>query len=141
MLKYVGYVKLLVNKLNSLWFVGAMCTGTTHGSKYVTGICYSCSKDKNLEKCIFSKIASQISKLSMGEGVCICFEVLCSQQSAEKLVGTINSLTSDEAAFVDKSCNWSKAKNWAEWWLRPKHLQMLHKDFFTMDPSMWSRSP
>ena len=60
---------------------------------------------------------------------------------AEKLLGTISSLTSDEAVFVDKSCNWSKAKNWAEWWLRPKHLQMLHKDFSTMDPSMWSRSP
>jgi len=29
-----------------------------------------------LEKCIFSKIASQISKLPMGEGVCTCFEVL-----------------------------------------------------------------
>ena len=56
-------------------------------------------------------------------------------------MGTINSLTSDEAAFVDESCNWSKAKNWAEWWLRPKHLQMLHKDFSTMDPSMWSRLP
>ena len=101
----------------------------------------SCSKDKTLEKCIFSKIASQISKLSVGEGVCTCFEVLCSQQSAEKLLGTISSLTSDEVVFVDKSCNWSKAKNWAEWWLRPKHLQMLHKDFSTMDPSMWSRSP
>ena len=101
----------------------------------------SSSKDKNLEKCIFSKIASQISKLPMGEGVCTCFEVLCGQQSAEKLLGTINSLTSDEAAFVDKCCNWSKAKNWAEWWLRPKHLQMLHKDFSTMDPSVWSRSP
>ena len=77
----------------------------------------------------------------MGEGVYTCFEVLCSQQSAEKILGTINSLTSDEVAFVDKSCNWSKATNWAEWWLRPKHLQMLHKDFSTMDPSMWSRSP
>lgn len=101
----------------------------------------ACSKDKNLEKCVFSKIASQISKLPMGEGVCICFEVLCSQQSAEKLLGTIDSLTSDEASFVDKSCNWSKAKNWAEWWLRPKHLQMLHKDFSTMDTNVWSRSP
>ena len=77
----------------------------------------------------------------MGERVWTCFEVLCSQLSAEKLLGTINSLTLDEAVFVDKSCNWSKAKNWAEWWLRPKHLQMLHKDFSTMDPSMWSRSP
>ena len=89
---------------------------------------------------MFSKIASQISKLPIGEGVCTCFEVLCGQQSVEKLLGTINSLTSDKVAFVDKCCNWSKAKNWAEWWLRPKHLQMLHKDFSTMDSSMWSRS-
>ena len=79
--------------------------------------------------------------MPIGEGVYTCFEVLCGQQRAEKLLGTINSLTSDEAAFVDKCCNWSKAKNWAEWWLRPKHLQMLHKDFSTMDPTVWSRSP
>ena len=131
-------MKLLVNKMDSQWFVGAMYIRTTHGSEYVT---VSCSKDKNLEKSIFSKIASQISKLPMGEGVCSCFEVLCSQQSAEKVLGIINSLTLDEAVFVDKCCNWSKAKNWAEWWLRPKHLQMLHKDFSTMDPSVWSRSP
>ena len=77
----------------------------------------------------------------MGEVVCTCFEILCSQHSAVKLLGTINSLTSDEASFVDKWCNWSKAKNWAERWLRPKHLQMLHKHFSTMDPSVWSRSP
>ena len=63
------------------------------------------------------------------------------QQNAEKLLGTINSLTLDEAAFVDKCCNWTKAKNWAEWWLRPKHLQMLYKDFFIMHPSVWNRSP
>ena len=77
----------------------------------------------------------------MGERVCTCFEVLCSQQNADQLLGTINSLTPEEASFVDKWCNWSKAKNWAEWWLRPKHLQMLHKDFSTMDTSVWGRSP
>ena len=58
-----------------------------------------------------------------------------------KLLRTISSLTSDEAIFADKWCNWSKAKNWAEWWLRPKHLQMLHKYFSTMDLSVWNRSP
>ena len=78
---------------------------------------------QNFGKCIFSKIASQISKFPMGEVVCTCFEVLCSQQSPVQLLGTISSLISDEATFVDKWCNWSKAKNWAEWWLRPKHLQ------------------
>jgi len=66
---------------------------------------------------------------------------LCNQQSAEKLLMTINSLNSGEAAFVHKCCNWSKAKIWAEWWLRPKRLQMLHKDFSIMDPSVRSRSP
>ena len=86
-----------------------------------------------MEKC--SKIASQISKLPVGGGACTCFEVLCGQHSAKKLLGTINSLTSNEVAFVDKCCNWSKVKNWAEWWLRPKHPQMLHKDFSTMNPS------
>ena len=90
----------------------------------------SCSKDKNLEKCIFSKIASQIARLPIGEGVCNCFEVLCGQQSAANVLGVIDSLTSDEATFVDKQCNWSKAKNWTQWWLRPKRLKMPHKDFF-----------
>jgi len=55
--------------------------------------------------------------LPVGEEVCNCFEVLCSQQSAENILGIINSLTPDEAAFVDKCCNWLKAKNWAQWWL------------------------
>ena len=99
------------------------------------------SKDKILEKSIFSKIASQISKLPMGEAVCDCFNVLCSQQSAEELLGVIKGLTPDEAAFVNKHCNWSKAKKWVEWWLRPKHLKMLHKDFACMDSSVWDRSP
>ena len=57
------------------------------------------------------------------------------------MLETINSLTVDETNFVDKWCYWSKAKNWAEWWLRPKHLQMLYKDFSTMDSNVWSRSP
>ena len=50
-------------------------------------------------------------------------------------------MTPDEAAFVDKCCNWSKAKNWAQWWLRPKHLKMLHKDFSAMDGGVWDKEP
>ena len=99
------------------------------------------SKDKILEKSVFSKIASQISKLPMGEAVCDCFNVLCSQQNAEELIGIIKGLTAEEAAFVNKHCNWSKATKWVEWWLRPKHLKMLHKDFASMDSGTWDRSP
>ena len=42
------------------------------------------SIDKALLKTIFSKIASQIPKLSIGEHVCDCFKVLCKQVSAQK---------------------------------------------------------
>ena len=59
----------------------------------------------------------------MGKAVCDCFIVLCGQQSAEELIGVINSLTTDEAEFVNKNCNWSKAKRWAKWWLRPSTLK------------------
>ena len=34
-----------------------------------------------------------------------------------------------EVDIVEKSFNWTIAKNWAEWWMRPSHLQMLHKYF------------
>ena len=85
-----------------------MYIGTVHGNEYVIGLHAPRTKIG-----IFSKIniGSQISKLPMGEGVCICFEILCSQQNAAKLLGTINSLTLDEANFVDKWCDWSKTKN------------------------------
>jgi len=36
---------------------------------------------------------------------------------------------------------WSKAKNWAQWWLRPRHLKMLHKDFSAMDGGAWDKVP
>ena len=43
------------------------------------------SNDKKMEKMIFSKIASQIPTIPMGEYVCDCFKVLCNQESATKL--------------------------------------------------------
>ena len=51
---------------------------------------------------IFSKIASQIPKIPMGEYVCDCFKVLCKQESAKKVKGVI-ALTQQEIDFVDKS--------------------------------------
>ena len=89
---------------------------------------------------IFGKIASQIPKLPMGEYVCDFFKVLCKQESA-KMVESVIALTQQEIDFVDKSCNWTIAKNWAEWWMRSSHLQMLHKDFSFMDSRAWDGCP
>ena len=50
-------------------------------------------------------------------------------------------LTEQEIKFIDESCNWSIAKNWAEWWMRQSHLQMLHKGFSCMDSSARDRCP
>ena len=49
------------------------------------------SKDKVMEKSVFSKIASQISRLPMGKALCDCFNILCGQQSAEDLIGVTKS--------------------------------------------------
>ena len=66
--------------------------------------------------------------------ICDCFKVLCKQESAKK-VESVVALTQQEIDFIDKLCNWTIAKNWAEWWMRLSRLQMLHKDFSFMDSS------
>ncbi len=57
------------------------------------------------------------------------------------LVEIVNGFTLDDAKFVHDKCNWSAAKNWASWWMRPAHLQMLHRDFTLMAEEVWSRCP
>ena len=91
------------------------------------------------EKQIFTKIASAITK-SAGIDALNCFRVLCSQSSAKTLVNTID-LSLVEAEYVDKSCNWSAAKKWVEWWIRPQHLKMLHEDYTDMDFETWAKCP
>ena len=90
------------------------------------------STDKPFERALFGKIASSIVKLPVGRQVTVAFEVLCGIRCAKSLIGIVKSLTVDEANFIDTKCDWQKAKNWAEWWLRPQHLQMLHQDFSEM---------
>ena len=42
-------------------------------------------------------------------------------------------------ALLMKNCDWSAATKWVEWWMQPRHLQMLHKGFSLMDGSVWDR--
>lgn len=99
------------------------------------------SADKQRERSIFSKIASQIEKLPSGTKVCLCFQVLCGEKPASALLGTIKSLSAEDATYIEKHCKWSPAKHWAEWWIKPHHLQMLHKDFSEMEESVWESCP
>ena len=57
------------------------------------------------------------------------------------MLGIVKSLTVDEANFVDSSCNWQRAKHWAEWWLHPQHIQMLHQEFSEMQIDSWLHCP
>ena len=95
------------------------------------------SNNKPLERAIFSKIAASIPKLAVGQQV--AFEVLCGEKSANVLIGVIKSLKTEEAEFVNKNCDWSRACHWVKWWTRPQHLQMLHQDFAQMDIETWRR--
>ena len=98
------------------------------------------SKDKVCEKGLFTSIASHIPNLSAGSNV-LAFEVLCKKTSANSLLGIIENFTKDDAKFVDSSTNWATATKWVEWWMRPQHFKLLHKDYAEMDESIWERCP
>jgi len=98
------------------------------------------STQKIKEKQIFNKIATAITHCD-GHNALECFKVLCSQASATTLVTVVKDLSLEEAQFVDKICNWTSAKKWVEWWIRPQHLKMLHRDYADMDLDAWKRCP
>ena len=41
--------------------------------------------------------------------------------------------------LFDHECDWSMAKNWAQWWTKCGHLRMLSATFTAMDKDVWSR--
>ena len=99
------------------------------------------AKDRVREKGLFSSIASRISSISAGSNIVIAFEVLCGKKSANTLLGIIEGLSKDDAQFIDSNTNWASATKWVEWWMRPQHLKLLHKDYAEMDESIWERCP
>ena len=90
------------------------------------------SSDKKREKSIFAKVASQVINLQGSGGVTNAFRVLCGDLPLKALLGTIKGLKQEDAEFVDDKCNWTSASHWANWWTRPAHMKMLHKDFSPM---------
>ena len=99
------------------------------------------SSDKPREKTVFSKIASKITEVKGGEKVLKCFKALCGEIKIVSVLDVIPELDKVDAEFVDKHCDWVAAKHWAAWWMRPAHLQMLHKDFSSMTSDVWDECP
>ena len=99
------------------------------------------SCDKEREKKLFSLIASHIQKAPCGEQVALCFEVLCGSKPASILIGKLSNFSNEDAAYIQNECDWSIAKSWANWWTRPSHLEMLHKDYSEMDDIVWEKCP
>ena len=95
-----------------------------------------------LERNIFMKIAARIQNLHSAVEIIACFEALCGVKTAASLTQIIPGIcTPDEAEYVDRNCNWSKAKNWAQWWSRGTHLKMLCKAMADMDDDVWDKCP
>ena len=100
------------------------------------------SKDKAKEKKVFLNIAYSIQKLRDSPSIVACFETLCGVRTVKQLLQKMPSLCSkDDADFIDKNCNWSLAKHWAQWWTRCNHLKMLSGVFAVMDKDVWKLCP
>ena len=99
------------------------------------------SDDRPWEKDIFLRICYTIPKCKTSLEVVACFETLCGVRPANNLSKILPSLLSvEESQFIDE-CNWSVAKNWAQWWARREHLKMLSKVFTSMDQDIWDKCP
>ena len=106
---------------------------------------YSLACSKTFNKCKHSNSdfepASRIPKISAGNNIMSAFEVLCKKKSANTLLDVIEGLTKDDSMLIDSITNWSSATKWVEWWMRPQHLKLLHKDYSEMDEAIWERCP
>ena len=67
--------------------------------------------------------------------VVACFETLCGVRAANNLKILASLLSVEESQFINE-CNWSVAKNWAQWWSRREHLKML---FTSTDRDTWDK--
>ena len=100
------------------------------------------SSNRKREKDIFLAIASQVQKLESAVDIVSCFEALCGVRPIKELIRKIPTVCSfEDAKFIDKQCDWTIAKHWAQWWTRSSHLKMLSKAFSPMDKETLSKCP
>ena len=91
----------------------------------------TCLCNTAISNCVVTVLHIQIQKLESTVSIVACFETLCGVRSVSELLKLLPGFCSaDDAEFVDKCCNWSPAKHWAQWWTRCDHLRMLSKSRF-----------
>ena len=96
--------------------------------------------DKEREKALFSLIASALPKTPAGDKIEITFSVLCKQKLSHVLIGQIKRFTASDANFIDSETNWSGAKKWVEWWMRPNHLKRYCTET-SKSEEVWEQCP
>ena len=89
----------------------------------------------------FCYIARQITWAKSKEAVYKLFRALHGDLSLSDVAPLVTALKEDHISIVQSECNWEKAKAWAAWWTRPKHLKMLCKPFTDIEGSDWDRAP
>ena len=100
------------------------------------------SGERQRERTVFLKICHAIQELSSSVDIIACFEALCGVRTLGSMKDKLPALLcDDDALFVDRNCDWSAAKFWAQWWTRASHLRMLCKAFSPMDIETWKKCP
>ena len=99
----------------------------------------SLSQQREKEKGLFLKICSKIQVLKSSTSIIACFETLCNVRKVVQLLEVLCDF--EDAKFIDENCNWSTAKNWAQWWARCDHLKVLSKSFSVMTTDQWQACP
>ena len=69
------------------------------------------------------------------------FDVLQAEAPISSLKYLNLPLSDEHFTVVDQDCDWTAAKSWVQWWIRPKHLQMLAKPFSVMQGKDWDKAP
>ena len=99
------------------------------------------SHDRSRERNVFESVAKCIPHLKSAVQVIACFEALCGVRTIVELLNKVPSICrTEDAQFVEKNCDWTAAKNWAQWWTRATHLRMLSKTFSSA-PDTWTNCP
>ena len=92
-----------------------------------------------LAKEAFCTIAKHVI-LVKNKDVLKLFDVLQGEAPVSSVKYIKLPLSDEHFAVVDQDCDWTAAKSWVQWWIRPKHLQMLAKPFSIMQAKDWDKA-
>ena len=89
----------------------------------------------------FCAVAKGITSAKTKKDVLQLFDVLQGEADISSIKDLKLPLSDEHYTVVTQDCNWSVAKSWVQWWIRPSHLQMLCKSFSRMSSTHWDKAP